>query len=552
MAEAITEMIIPGTYIEVRAEGLIGVSGVATGNVGVVGTASRGPIDQVVVLSSFAEARETFGEYDAWSGGTANELTLVRALQQLFDNGASTVYAVRCAAAGAAAATRTVGASADPVVTFAAKTKGDWGHGVKVQVRAASAPGFVEERTQTVGAGPLEKLHAKIISSPRNAIKVVKADTGQTLRLALTPTGAAAAGRASVKADGELSFHASDQPNQGDKIIASYEVEAAACRDIEIVYGNAKETYTVVDGTDIRRDVNVSSTLVDATLAPAADMKVPDVMAEALALTGGANGEAASAGVYATSLALLDPEQVNIVTLGGLTFKDAAATLLAHVEGAENNGRDRIAVVGADGDDVATVTANADAASDDRLILVAPGIRAKDLTSGAEVALNPSYAAAAVAGVIASLAVQVSPTNKVVRVSGLTRDYNDGELKKLLTSRVMPLERKAGYRILQGLTTDAGPFRQVSVRRIVDYAKAGTRIGSLPYIGRLNNARVRGALHATLNGFLSDMVLNEALTNFTLEVTATRAQEIAGTCVVTMVLQPTFSIDYIKVIMNLS
>src|SRR6266540_6662394 len=104
MAAAITEMIIPGTYIEVRAEGLIGVSGIATGNVGVVGTASRGPIGEAVILSAFSDARETFGEYDAWVGGTQNELTLIRALQQVFANGGSTIYAVRCAAGGAAAA----------------------------------------------------------------------------------------------------------------------------------------------------------------------------------------------------------------------------------------------------------------------------------------------------------------------------------------------------------------------------------------------------------------------------------------------------------------
>jgi hypothetical protein len=116
----------------------------------------------------------------------------------------------------------------------------------------------------------------------------------------------------------------------------------------------------------------------------------------------------------------------------------------------------------------------------------------------------------------------------------------------------MPLEKKAGYRIVKGITTDDGAFRQVSVRRIVDYAKAGTRIGSNPYIGKLNNTRVRGALKATLNGFLSDMVLNEALTEYTLDVTATREQEIVGVAVVTMFLKPTFSIDYIKVIMNLS
>ena len=70
MAEAITEMIIPGTYIEVRSEGLIGVSGIATGNLGAVGTAAKGPVDEAVILSSFAEARDIFGDYDAWAGGT--------------------------------------------------------------------------------------------------------------------------------------------------------------------------------------------------------------------------------------------------------------------------------------------------------------------------------------------------------------------------------------------------------------------------------------------------------------------------------------------------
>ena len=209
-------------------------------------------------------------------------------------------------------------------------------------------------------------------------------------------------------------------------------------------------------------------------------------------------------------------------------------------------------MVGADEDSPSVVSANADSVSDDRLVLVSPGVQTQDLTSGKKVSLTPAYAAAAVAGLIASLAVHVSPTNKTLAVSGLTTSYNDGQLKQLLGSRVMPLQRKAGFRVVKGITTDSGPFRQISVRRIVDYAKQGTRIGSLPYIGRLNNARVRGALQATLNGFLSDMVLNEQLTEFTLTVTATREQEIAGVALVTMLLKPTFSIDYIKVIMNLS
>ena len=38
------EMILPGVYIEVRPEGLIAPGQITVGNVGVVGTAARGPL----------------------------------------------------------------------------------------------------------------------------------------------------------------------------------------------------------------------------------------------------------------------------------------------------------------------------------------------------------------------------------------------------------------------------------------------------------------------------------------------------------------------------
>ncbi|HET6987691.1 MAG TPA: phage tail sheath protein, partial [Kribbella sp.] len=58
-------------------------------------------------------------------------------------------------------------------------------------------------------------------------------------------------------------------------------------------------------------------------------------------------------------------------------------------------------------------------------------------------------------------------------------------------------------------------------------------------------------LQATLDGFLSQMVLDEMLVGYQLEVSASRAQERAGLCSVVMTLLPTFSIDYIRVTMNL-
>ena len=130
MAETITEMIIPGTYIEVRAEGLIGVAGVAAGNIGVVGTAAKGPLDEVVILSSFADARATFGDYDGWVDGASSELTLVRALQQAFANGGSTVYAVRTGQAEAAGLT--LADASGPVLRFVGRTPGTWARAILV------------------------------------------------------------------------------------------------------------------------------------------------------------------------------------------------------------------------------------------------------------------------------------------------------------------------------------------------------------------------------------------------------------------------------------
>ena len=56
------EEILPGTYISVRDEGLITAGRIATGIIGIVGTAARGPVEDVVQLGTYTEARAVFGE----------------------------------------------------------------------------------------------------------------------------------------------------------------------------------------------------------------------------------------------------------------------------------------------------------------------------------------------------------------------------------------------------------------------------------------------------------------------------------------------------------
>lgn len=464
MSETIGEMILPGTYIEVRSEGLIGVSGISTGNIGIVGTASKGPLNQVQILGSYSEALAMFGAYDRFSN-SGNPLTLTRALEQVFTGGGSTVYAVRIGAGSPATKTFSVKDATDP-------------NPAELFVISANSPG-----------------------TWANNINVALAGTTLT-----------------------------------------------------VTQGRTKETFDATNAGTLAAAINASSQLLVAAAPADADKgKAPKSVAAGPNGSDGANVTTTEA---KAGLDLLAPQDVNIVTVAGMDAKTVGATLLAHLEATENDGMERMAVVGASSDDVAKIGSDdANSISNPRVILVAPGLVAEDAArteANKQVNLPAAYSAALVAGRMATLAPHVSLTNKDVPAEGLTTRYTRAQQKQLLDDRVLVLQLNLGVRVLKGITTDTGAFRQISVRRIVDYAKAGVRIGSNPYIGRLNNARVRAALKATLDGFLAGMVLDEMLIAYTLDVTATRAEEINGIALVTMGLQPTFSIDFVKVIMTLS
>jgi hypothetical protein len=317
-----------------------------------------------------------------------------------------------------------------------------------------------------------------------------------------------------------------------------------------LTYRNQREVFEGNNVGQLRTALAASQlvTVGDGANPAAANANIP---AFSGSLTGGDSVPNVNSTHVADGLTLLEPEAVNIVLVAGLGASVAAAPLQAHVERTENDAHERIALVGASASDATTVLNDAGGIADDRIILVAPGIRVAEPGSDQLVTLGPTYLAAMIAGRLASLAPQVSLTNQTLPVTALDIDYTTTVHRNLLLGRVMAVRRRFGHQIVRGISTDPGAFSQVSVRRIVDYAKAGVRLGSNPYIGKLNNVRVRGALKATLDGFLSQMVVDEMLTGYQLEVTATRAQEIRGIASVVMTLEPTFSIDFIRVTMNL-
>ncbi len=271
------------------------------------------------------------------------------------------------------------------------------------------------------------------------------------------------------------------------------------------------------------------------------------VFARALSPTPAPNRSA-----YEAAFAELIKDDVNILVAPDLSTAEAIAVFGPLLESTENNGKDLIAIVGGDVGATQLSTFLGAVPDNDRIIFVTPGVFSFDTAASEEVPLPARYSAAAVAGLVGSLAVQSSPTNKVLPgLTRLTQRFSYGETTQLVSGRVLALEERRGVRVVRGLTTDTGAFTQVTTRRIVDAAKRGIRLAADPFIGRLNNQRVRKALQGAIASFLDTMVGDEALVGYTLEVTATRDDEIAGRAIVNAVILPTFSIDYIMVTLNL-
>jgi hypothetical protein len=643
------EMIIPGTYIDVRAEGLISAGRIATGVVGVVGTGASGPVGKPVTLGSFADAREIFGladPFDRPDDGT-HPLSMVRAIEHVYGNGASTVVAVRVASGSQSSAGFIVrDAAGRPVAALTANTPGTWGNEIRLQVDDAEDDCRIEDerytdsfvrlryvpvvpsadnrlrvvRGQTRRMETPEVVYKRVAANeevsgnaenrfflsstpievvvPVNHIRVLTAgdtlvreyrdaaivyggdslppgenqvrintDSGEILfasgqtpqpgqRVVATYAvghAAPAAGQVLVTVwDGSLTFAAGEEPRQadGDTLVASYRVARESCVQVTLTFGPTAERFIAPDGRTLVSLLQASSTLVTGDADATHGDKRPKPGVDAYFGTGsntpGNSGADAGRDEYAAGLETLANELINIVVLAGQEAESMGSVLLGHLNATAQTDRERIGVIGARGGTVAEFLGHSMAS--DRVVLVAPGMAFPGGPS-----LPPAYTAAAVAGLISSLPVQASLTNKALAVPGLAVSFNRGHQEQLIKRNVVAVVPKQGFRIVKGMTTvgEGTPFSAIPTRRIVDFAKYGVRSAADPYIGRLNNSRVRSALKATLDAFLTRMVQNEALTAYELEVTATRAQEIAGEVNVVMTLQPTFSIDFVRVTMIL-
>lgn len=644
-----TETIIPGTYIEVSAEGLISAGGIATGVVAVIGTASDGPVLAPLTLGLPDDARANFGPPDDVRNAEdgENPLTLVRAAELCYANGASTVVAVRVAGPSARSAKLALkDANGATVATLTAARPGTWANGVPVQVAEAEDDCLIEHENVP---SPFDELHYRpVVPSPLTRLRVTRGDrtsgtfaavyrrvqkdekvtptaagryilseqpvqpgmpaaqvtvtpaTGQprtyngdaieydtnaapdngkvaittatgelVFSAAETPTSTdtvtvtygvghadPSPGQVLITAwNGHLDFAAGEAPDQanGDQLDATYLVDRASCVSLSLASGATREQYIAPDAVQLSARINAGSNRVTAVADDVHGGGRPAAVQAALGDPGnthGASGADAGNDEYGEGLAAIENMLINIVVLAGQHAQTSGALLAGHLAATEATDHERVGIIGTAGNTVEAMVAHNQATG--RVVVVAPGISYPgpdgfDLPAG--------YTAAAVAGLVASTSVQTSLTNKPIVVPGLVANFNRGQQMQLVEGAVLALVLRSGtFRVLRGLTSEGAgaPFGMLTTRRIVDYARYGIRSAADPYIGRLNNPRVRDALKATLDGFLTQMVEDEALSAYELNVFADRAQELRGEVSVAILMKPQTSMEFILVKITLA
>jgi hypothetical protein len=447
-------------------------------------------------------------------------------------------------------------------VTLTANQPGTWGNHLSIDVDTqvlSNQQAFISEELIAFTGADAFKLRRKIdLSSARNRITLENQGVVTDLKIVNRAPKPGAGEVQIIPATGALVFAAPDKPKSPAIVTASYLTKTSP-QQVTIHLDQTSEVYAVADAADLAAQLDNQSAWVTAPVNTTSLKPVTAIPATPpVMFKGGTDGTIPAGSVdYDSGLDALLNVDAHIIVAAG---KDQSfgPDLERHCAKASTDAlkRDRIAIVGTPLIDPNQADKFFDQLvghnlTSDRLIFVCPGIQTQDAPTGQTVTLPGAYSAAALAGLISTFDPEISPTNKELAINELETHFDAAHLTAMVQNRILALEARSGFRIVKGITTDDGAFRQITTRRIVDYTKYGVRGAAEPYIGLLNNERVRGALRGTINSFLTDMVNAEMLEGYDLDVSATRDEEIQGICRVTMSLQPVFSIDFIVVDMFL-
>ncbi len=199
--------------------------------------------------------------------------------------------------------------------------------------------------------------------------------------------------------------------------------------------------------------------------------------------------------------------------------------------------RERIAVVGGEGDSVEELVQRAETLHSERVVLVGP-----DALDGAGNTIPGVFAAAALAAVIAAARDPAVPLNgaEIKGLTGLTVDYSDNEIDRLVRGGVTPLECSAGVvSPVRGITTRTSSggaadavWRELTTILIVDDVIPAVRDALRAKFSRSKNtARSRAAIRSQVIVELERKLAAEIISGYD-EVSVSASADDPSVCLV--------------------
>jgi len=130
--------IVPGVYVTQKSGELAVAAPFGLNVVGIVGTASRGIMDDAILCNAIQDVYEIYGYPDAFdSEAEGTELSLSRAAAIAYDAGAQAVQCVRVGSSSAAKSSRFIDTTTGYAAELLAQTEGAWGNEIKYKVENA-------------------------------------------------------------------------------------------------------------------------------------------------------------------------------------------------------------------------------------------------------------------------------------------------------------------------------------------------------------------------------------------------------------------------------
>lgn len=239
---------------------------------------------------------------------------------------------------------------------------------------------------------------------------------------------------------------------------------------------------------------------------------------------------------YQAAFALLEQQDAQIVVCDSAELAVQQALRQSVVTASENR-RERIAVVGGDGDDVTELTTRAAALNSERVVLVGGDVLDH---SGKE--LPGVFGAAAVAGVIAVGDDPAVPLNGayLAGLTGVVQPYGDNEVDVMVRGGVTPLESENGMIYpVRGITTrtkTAGSadatWRELTTILVVDDVIPAVRSALRSKFSRAKNtAQSRSAIRSQTIVELERKVQAEIIDSYG-DVTVTASEDDPTVCLV--------------------